>query len=82
MDVKLRSMSGRHIDVSIRHLSKEHRRCTGIYGWSEHSQKRKTWELLEQLGKESDMAWLIGGDFNYALYAHEKKVVIPVTFYP
>lgn len=35
MEINLRSMSNRCIDVSIRHSSGEHWRFTDIYGWSD-----------------------------------------------
>lgn len=78
--VSLRSKSKRHINVSIRHSTGEHWRFSGIYGWSDHGQKHYTWDLIRRLGKELDMAWLIGGDFNEVLYAHEKRGGNPSDF--
>lgn len=80
VDVSLRSMSARYIDVSIRHLSGEHWRFTGIYGWAEHGQKYNTWDLLKKLSRESEMAWIVGGDFNEILFSHEKKEGNPSDF--
>jgi endonuclease/exonuclease/phosphatase family protein len=79
-NVNLRSMSGRHIDVIIIHPTGVHWRFTGIYGWSEYGQKHHTWDLLKRLGNESEMAWLVGGDFNEVLFAHEKRGGCPGHF--
>lgn len=79
-DINVRSMSSRHIDVSIRHFSGEYWRFTGIYEWSEHGQKQKTWDLVRHLGKDSEMAWVIRGDFNEILFTREKLGGNPCDF--
>lgn len=80
IDVKLRSMGSRYIDISIRQTTREHWCFTGIYGWSENGSKYKTWDLIDTFGKESDMAWLLCGDFNEVLYAYEKRGGNPCAF--
>lgn len=50
-------------------------RFTGFYGHPETSQRRYSWELLRKLHSVPNfgaMPWILGGDFNEILYAHEK----------
>lgn len=42
--------------------------------------KHNTWELIKRLGFESDMAWLIGDDFNEIFFTHEKRGGNPCDF--
>lgn len=78
--ISLRSMNNRYIDVSVLRTTGGHLTFTGIYGWAEHGQKHNMWNLLKHLGNESDMAWLIGGDFNEILFAHKKRGGNPSDF--
>lgn len=41
VDVNLRSMGSRYIDINIHHSTGEHWRFTGIYGWSDSGHKHK-----------------------------------------
>ena len=45
---------------------------TGFYGWSEVSQKPKSWALLSYLASFIDGPWLCIGDFNAVLHSSEK----------
>ena len=45
---------------------------TGFYGWSEGSQKPKSWALLSHLASFVDGPWLCIGDFNAVLHSSEK----------
>lgn len=47
-------------------------RMSGIYGWADGGSKVKTWELINDLGRDNSLPWLIGGDFNEILWANEK----------
>jgi hypothetical protein len=46
---------------------------TGIYGYPEEQNKRKTWQLVASLARQNQGRWLCCGDFNDILDAQEKK---------
>ncbi|KAA3474615.1 reverse transcriptase [Gossypium australe] len=72
--VNLKSLSKNHIDVEIQEDEEKPRwRFMGFYGASEVRNKAETWDLLRRLGGNNSLPWLVGGDFNDILYAHEKK---------
>jgi endonuclease/exonuclease/phosphatase family metal-dependent hydrolase len=48
-------------------------RLTGFYGEPSGKNKYKSWEYIRQLNIEFDLPWIILGDFNEILYAHEKE---------
>ncbi|KAL2939333.1 hypothetical protein RDABS01_000165 [Bienertia sinuspersici] len=80
LDVTLRKMGERFIDVSIKEVNNLTWRLTGVYGWSEGNQKYKTWNLLQKLGEENSLPWAIMGDFNEVLLECEKKGGNPCDF--
>lgn len=41
-------------------------RCTGFYGWADHSQR------LRHLANQRNLPWIVGGDFNEILPNEEK----------
>ncbi|KAL2932562.1 hypothetical protein RDABS01_000300, partial [Bienertia sinuspersici] len=42
-------------------------------GWSEHANKRKTWDLMRSLNNQASSPWVMLGDFNEVLYEMEKN---------
>ncbi|KAL2894806.1 hypothetical protein RDABS01_010715 [Bienertia sinuspersici] len=80
LDVTLRKMGEKFIDVTIKEASNFTWRLTGVYGWSEGNQKHKTWNLLQDLGEQNNLPWAIMGDFNEVLLECEKKGGNPCDF--
>lgn len=66
-------MSGHFIDCLIKEEGGRSWRLTGIYGWPEANQKKNTWELINNLGKDYREPWVLGGDFNEILQESEKR---------
>ncbi|XLR19098.1 hypothetical protein S83_047010 [Arachis hypogaea] len=65
INVMIRFMSINHIDMEVEiKESSQKWRATGFYGCPEQENKKLNLNLLNTLGKESDMAWMIFGDFN------------------
>lgn len=56
-------------------------KVSSVYGWPENGQKFKTWEMINSLGRNNNLPWLIGGDFNEVLQDAEKKGGHPCEFY-
>ncbi|KAA3469443.1 reverse transcriptase [Gossypium australe] len=77
ISVSLRSFSRWHIDVLIEDNLEEEWRYTGFYGFPYLKDKNPVWNLLRRLAKESDLHWLVEGDFNEILYSFEKCGGIP-----
>lgn len=48
-------------------------RLTGIYGEPDRSQRRKTWDLLRNLSRDSNLPWCTIGDMNNIISQQEKK---------
>ncbi|RYR35200.1 hypothetical protein Ahy_A10g050333 [Arachis hypogaea] len=68
-----------NMEVEIKETSQKWR-ATGFYGCPEQENKKLSLNLLNTLGKESDMAWMIFGDFNQIMGQHEKQGENLVTF--
>ncbi|XP_074322878.1 uncharacterized protein LOC141659850 [Apium graveolens] len=71
--VQLRSLSKYHIDVEISMEGKDKWRLTGIYGEPDRTQRRKTWELLRNLARDSNLPWCVIGDLNNVISHQDKK---------
>lgn len=62
-----------HVDCWVKEEGETLWRLTGIYGWPEGSQKFRTLDLINSLGKDHRGPWIIGGDFNEVLKESEKQ---------
>ncbi|KAL4271428.1 hypothetical protein GQ457_13G016010 [Hibiscus cannabinus] len=69
---RLLSSSSHHIDMVIS-TSNSCFRFTGLHGFSETSQKVQTWQLIDSIKPNSNLPWIIGGDFNEVLSDNEKQ---------
>lgn len=77
--VDLQSRSARHFDVVVRKEGEDPWRFTGVYGFSDATEKHLTWELMRNLHDAGlDMPWLIGGDFNCIMTEDEKFNGAPI----
>jgi hypothetical protein len=63
----------KYIDVQIVENPGKIWRLTGIYGEPRWEDKYKTWDKLRELKSNTDMPWMVFGDFNEILYSHEKE---------
>lgn len=57
--VILRSLSHNYIDVEICTNDEEKWRLTGIYGETDRTHRRKTWDLLRNLARDSNLPWCV-----------------------
>ncbi|XP_058008112.1 uncharacterized protein LOC110638724 [Hevea brasiliensis] len=48
-------------------------RMPGFYGFPERNRRYLSWDLLRQLSQRSDIPWVLIGNFNDLLAAHEKE---------
>ncbi|KAL8122327.1 hypothetical protein AgCh_018896 [Apium graveolens] len=71
--VTLRSLSKYHIDVEVTIAGLQPWRLTGFYGEPNRSQRRRTWELLRNLARDSNLPWCVIGDCNNIMAQLEKK---------
>ncbi|XP_062013506.1 uncharacterized protein LOC133729894 [Rosa rugosa] len=71
--VHIHHYSARHIDAWIGAPGDPDRwRFTGIYGYASTARRNITWNLMRHLHSESDLPWIIVGDFNELLCSREK----------
>lgn len=61
---KLLSYSKHHIDIEVKIEGMEVWRLTGIYGEPVRANRRKTWDLLRHLARDSNLPWVAIGDMN------------------
>jgi hypothetical protein len=65
--------SPKYIDVHIDEGQGRKWRPTGIYGEPRWEDKYKTWDKMRELKHDSNLPWLILGDFNEIMFSHEKE---------
>ncbi|XP_024198292.1 uncharacterized protein LOC112201619 [Rosa chinensis] len=75
LDILFRSKSSSHVDVEVRAFdgSGIAWRLTGLYGQPVTANRHLTWTLLQDLGAESSLLWVVIGDMNELLHASEKE---------
>jgi hypothetical protein len=61
------------IDVTVGDSGDQQWRFTGFYGEPSWDKRDESWGYIRQLNLEADLPWLLVGDFNEILYAHEKE---------
>ena len=69
----LLSFSTNHIDMVIKNEEHGLWRLTGFYGEPIRSQKKKSWDLLRNLARDSNLPGCVIGDMNNVTAQHEKK---------
>lgn len=57
--VRLRSLSQNHIDVEVHLEGRQPWRLTGFYGEPNRNLRSKTWELLRNLARDSNLPWVV-----------------------
>ena len=60
-----------HIDVSVEQMVETKTRITFVYGEAQTSERYKTWDMLHGIAGTSNEPWVVIGDFNEVLHAHE-----------
>jgi hypothetical protein len=71
--IELIFSASKYIDVRVVERPEKIRRLTGIYGEPRWEDKYKTWDKLRELNNNSDLPWVVFGDFNEILFSHEKE---------
>lgn len=69
----LLSFSQHHIDIEVNVAGMNPWRLTGIYGEPDRAQRRKTWDLLRHLARDSNLPWCVIGDLNNVCSQIEKR---------
>lgn len=74
IDVCFRSKSHHHIDVLVDYASSSLPtwRFTGFYSHPTRTERYRSWSLLRDVSDEHSLPWVVMGDFNELLHAHEK----------
>lgn len=70
---RLISFSQNHIDIEVKMDSSPPWRLTGLYGEPDRSQRRKTWDLLRNLARDSNLPWCVIGDLNNVCSQSDKQ---------
>lgn len=70
---KFLSFSQNHIDVEVKVTDMNSWRLTGFYGEPNRSQRRKTWDLLRTVARDSNLPWCVIGDGNNVVSQEDKK---------
>jgi hypothetical protein len=73
VDVALHNYSKYHIDMDVKDENGREWRFTGVYGEPQIDLRWKTWDTLGSLIMVPTKPWLLVGDFNETLFAHEKE---------
>lgn len=71
--VKLLSMSFNHIDVEVHMQGLQPWRLTGFYGEPNRNLRSRTWNLLRNLARDSNLPWCVIGDMNNIVNHSDKK---------
>ena len=67
------SFSSNHIDVETHVSNMSPRRLTSFYDEPNRSKRKKTWDLLKNLARDSNLPWAVIGDLNNIVAHTDKK---------
>ena len=70
IDVSLRWMGRMHIDATIKESYGLKWRMIGIYGEPRTNQREETWRVMRTLHHQSNLSWIVFGDFKEILCSH------------
>lgn len=70
--VELLGFSQNHIDVRINMENGTSWRLTGLYGEPNRALRSRTWDLLRNLSRDSNLPWCVIGDVNNVVDARNK----------
>ncbi|KAK1378358.1 Endo/exonuclease/phosphatase domain-containing protein [Heracleum sosnowskyi] len=70
--VELLGFSQNHIDVKINMENGTSWRLTGLYGEPNRALRSRTWDLLQNLSRDSNLPWCVIGDVNNVVDARDK----------
>lgn len=70
--VKLLSLSPNYIDVEV-HTEGFQWRLTRFYGEPDRNLRQRTWDLLRNLARDSNLPWCVIGDMNNIVSQEEKR---------
>lgn len=71
-EVELLGFSRNHIDVKVRMEQGSLWRLTGLYGEPNRALRRRTWDLLRNLARDSNLPWCVMGDINNVVDVRDK----------
>lgn len=63
-EAHLLSYSQNHIDVEVKTNGVLQWRFTGLYGEPNRNLRRRTWDLLRNLSRDSNLPWCVVGNMN------------------
>lgn len=64
--------SQNHIDAKISMKNGDSWRLTGLYGEPNRASRRRTWDLICNLARDSNLPWCVIGDVNNVVDVREK----------
>ena len=64
-----------HIDVSVEEMVEVKTRVTFVYSEAQVNERYKTWNMLTRIVGAHNLPWVVMGDFNEVLHAHEHNGV-------
>ena len=72
VEIELVNFTANHILVKVKEVDRFMWHLTGFYGWSDSTQRAKSWALFNHLRTLVDGLWLCIKDFNAILHSLEK----------
>lgn len=73
MNVVVQSFSKNHIDATVQLYDSDLWRFIDFYGELDNSKRKRTWNLLKSLARQSSQKWVVMGDYN-EITSHEDKL--------